>query len=105
MSGDKVWTPGEDEIVRSSFPDYKAMGKALPHRSYNGFKYRAKVLKLVTERPPFTARELSIIRRLYPVAEKDELLALLPGRSWRSTRTVAVRHGLRRLSSRTKKPE
>ena len=58
MDGKKIWTREEDDIVRFLFPDYQAMAKALPQRSYSGFRYRAKVMGLVQTRPQFTAREL-----------------------------------------------
>ncbi len=96
MDGKKVWTIEEDNIVRSLFPDYKAMLKELPHRSYSGFRYRAHVLDLVTRRPPFTAKELSTIRRFYPTAEREELLSLLPGRKWHAIASVAARNGIYR---------
>ena len=103
MSGQKVWNEAEDELLRSLFPDYKAIVKALPHRTYFACRTRARTLGLVVARPPFTAKELSLIRRLYPAADRDELLARLPGRDWGRITAFAQRHGVRRLP-KTYKP-
>jgi hypothetical protein len=96
MRGHKLWTSDEDEVVRSLFPDYRAMHEALPHRSYSGFRYKAKLLKLVKPRPQFTAKELSIVRRVYPNGTQKELLALLPGRAWPAIRKFAAHNGIYR---------
>lgn len=96
MNGKKVWTNQEDDVVRSMFPNYKAICRALPHRSYSGIRYRAHVLDLVTRRRPFTARELSIIRRIYPTGDRQELEAQLPGRDWQAIAGVATRNGIHR---------
>lgn len=94
--GHKLWTPAEDQIVRSLFPNYGALLKALPHRTYAGIRYRTMRLKLVKLRPGFTGKELSIIRRRFLQAGKDEIIALLPGHSWAAIIQFAARHGLRR---------
>ena len=97
MSGKKVWSQEEDELFRSLFPDYAAITKALPHRTYFACRGHARKLGIVTARPPFTAKELSLIRRLYPAAEREELLLLLPGRKWEQIKSLANRHGVHRL--------
>lgn len=52
---------------------------------------------LVVPRPPFTARELSLVRRLCPTADRDELLKLMPGREWDHIKLLAKRNGIHRI--------
>jgi hypothetical protein len=96
MKGDKVWTAEEDEVVRTTFPDYQAIRRVLPHRTYFACRTRARTLELVTKRPPYTARELSVVRRLYPTAEREVLMPLMPGRTWDQIANLAKRHGIHR---------
>jgi hypothetical protein len=94
MSGQKIWTLYEDDLMRSLFPDYAAIRRAIPHRTYFACRARARALGLVIKRPQFTARELSVIRRAYPSGERDEIMALLPGRNWPQVRDFANRKGI-----------
>jgi hypothetical protein len=96
MRGDKVWTVEEDEVVRSKYPDYAAIRKALPHRTYFACRARARTLRIVKERPPYTGKELSIVRRLYPKADREDILSSLPGRTWSQINDLANRNGIRR---------
>lgn len=96
-SGQKLWTADEDEIIRSLYPKYVEIMKRLPHRTYRACLTRARKLKVVDERPPYTMRELSVVRRLYPAGEREEILSLLPGRTWQQIGDLAGRHGISRL--------
>ncbi|WP_028747966.1 hypothetical protein [Rhizobium mesoamericanum] len=96
MRGDKIWKTEEDDVVRSHYPDYAAIRRALPHRTYFACRNRARTLGIVKERPLYTTRELSIVRRLYPEGSKDDILSLLPGREWEAVKDFAKRHGIRR---------
>jgi hypothetical protein len=44
----------------------------------------------------FTDEEKQILMKYYPSLPKDKLMALLPGRSWLTIKTIAPRMGLRR---------
>ena len=96
MSGQKIWSEDEDDQIRAHYPDYSAIAKALPHRTYSACRGRARNLGIVTKRPPFTIRELSIVRRHYPEGDREEVLALLPGRTWKQIADFAKRHRVRR---------
>ncbi len=96
MSGHKLWTPQEDEVITSLYPDYGAITKALPHRTYFTCRSRARKLGIVKQRKHFTAKELSIVRRHYPTATHEELLALLPGRNWAAIKYLARTHHIYR---------
>lgn len=37
----------EDQIIRGKYPDYKAIGAALPHRTYWALRARAKALGII----------------------------------------------------------
>lgn len=97
IRGDKIWTTEEDEIVRFLFPSYPDIVGALPHRTLRACRTRARTLNLVTRRPPFTARELSLVRRLYPTAVREVLMPLMPGRTWDQIAKLATRNGIYRL--------
>jgi hypothetical protein len=96
FNGLKVWSEEEDNKLRAHYPDYSAIASALPHRTYDACRARAREIGIVIRRPPFTARELSVIRRLYPSEERSEVLAALPGRDWVSVAKLASRHGIHR---------
>ncbi|WP_150129938.1 SANT/Myb-like DNA-binding domain-containing protein [Sinorhizobium sp. RAC02] len=96
MSGDKLWSAVEDELIKRLYPNYVAILTELPHRTYSACRTRARTLGVVKERPPYTAKELSIVRRLYPAGDREKLLALLPGRTWDQVGDLAKRHGIRR---------
>lgn len=93
MSGAKLWLPAEDNAIRSLFPDYEANSGAptpivrcLPaSRTRVGGCPAAQALD---------SKGASIIRRRYATAAKDELLELLPGRTWPQIVDVANRHRL-----------
>ncbi len=97
MSGQKVWSEAEDEIFRSLFPSYADIVKALPHRTYFSRVEGMQEHGLVVPRPPFTVRELSLVRRLCPTADRDELLKLMPGREWDHIKLLAKRNGIHRI--------
>lgn len=51
-------------------------------------------------RPDWTGAEVETLRQHYPETDTDELLAMLPGRTWRSVRCKAQKLGLRRDGGR-----
>ena len=77
-------------------PELLCYNQGATHRTLAACKGRAKTLRVATPRPPLTARELSVVRRLYPAGERGELFAALPGRKWHQIADFARRHGIHR---------
>lgn len=94
--GLKVWSKDEDDVIRSCYPNYAAITEALPHRTLRACRGRARRLAVADTRPPFTAKELLIVRRLYPAGEQSQVLAALPGRDWTQIAKLANRHRIHR---------
>lgn len=91
----RLWTEEHDNILRDLFPDYRAAMKKL-QRSYSAVKWRAAVLGLVTKKHIWTARDISQLRRIYPRATNEELLAAFPGHELRHIRSIASFYRIRR---------
>jgi hypothetical protein len=90
------WTSAEDETVRLHAGDYVSMGKALPHKTYNSLRSRAKKLGLVAKRKHSTAAKIARLRRHYPTATKAELEKLFPGDSFDELQQTAKYFRIRR---------
>lgn len=80
--GHWLWTEQEDDIVRALYPDYKALRKALRRRSYYALRGRVRTLGIVNRRHIWLATEVSRLRRLYPKADRLDILAAFPGLRW-----------------------
>lgn len=76
--GMKLWCPTEDQIMRRYYPDYSALQAALPGRTRSAIVSRTKTLSLAPSRPHWTAAEASRLRRLYPTASREEMIAAFP---------------------------
>lgn len=92
-----LWTPKEDRLIREMYPDFSALEKLLRRRSIPAIKNRAFVLRLL-RRPchTWTAAEVLRLRRLWPRASRQELLAEFAPRTWKSLAGMAYRLRLRR---------
>lgn len=110
VTGRAIWTPVEDKILRRLYPDYGALKKALPNRSYDAIRTHARKLKIAKTRTPWTAREMSRFKISYPTCSMKELLVLFPGRTEVQIRAVAALKKLKkterahRLSKKTGRP-
>ncbi|WP_338531626.1 hypothetical protein [Nitratireductor thuwali] len=94
-----LWTQAEDELCRSLYPDYAALQKSLPGRSYNSIRSRCRELGIQRKLPAWTAAEQSKLRRMYKTAPRAELAAAFPTRPERSLATMARRIGVQRPRS------
>jgi hypothetical protein len=95
-NGHPLWTDEEDAAVRELYPDYIALQKRLKRRTYYACKWRARYLKLVTPRVPWTAAEISRLRRVYGTCSVSELVAQFPNRTADQIRHRATPLGVRR---------
>ena len=100
FSGHRLWTTEEDNQVIMLHPDYSALRLALPQRTYYSIKTRARILQVVKPRHCWTAKEVSILRRMYPEASQEEISIFFPGMSWGKIAARARYAGYRR----TRKP-
>lgn len=96
MCGQPLWTEKELDLLRKHHPDYKAAMRALKRRSYGGIRAKAQQLGLTIKRKSWTAREVSLLRRVYPTASHEEISELLPNRSWTQIKSAAGYHKIYR---------
>lgn len=80
MNGHRLWVEAEDETVRSLHPDYQVIARATG-RSLIAVRCRAQRLGLTRKRREWTSPGISRLRRFYPEASHDVLLATFPGYS------------------------
>lgn len=76
--GDRLWTPKEDQLCRSLYPDYLALTKALPRRTKSAIQSRCKNLGISKKVHVWTAKERSDFRRLYASADRAEVFKRFP---------------------------
>lgn len=77
-NGHWLWTKKEDDIARALYPDYKALQRKLKRRTYYALKARTRLLGIARKNHVWLAIEVSRLRRLYPRATCQELMAALP---------------------------
>jgi hypothetical protein len=82
--------------MRRLYPNYGALRKALRRRTYRALRARAGTLGITIKRHRWTAIEASRLRRLYPTATRDEILAALPGLRWKQIKAMAKYRRLHR---------
>lgn len=95
--GDPLWTKREDAIFRALLPDYKAIKRKLRRRSMRSLYARANYLGLALKIKPWTAGDVSRLRRMWRDASRAQIMAELPGRSWSAIQGKGQTFGIRRL--------
>lgn len=94
--GQKIWGEDEDLACRLFYPDYFALRQILYTRSERAIKARCQKLGLVRKRKSWGPIDKQRLRKLYPEASKDELLAAFPEADWQSICAAARYYGFRR---------
>jgi len=94
--GDAIWTEHERSICRDVHPDYAEMKKRLPRRTPGAIREMCRRMRLTDPPKPWSGAELSRLRRAFATASKDELVAMLPGRTYDAIQRVAYKHGFRK---------
>lgn len=93
----RVWLEKEDVVCRLFYPNIYAISRVLKWRSDGAIRWRCKKLGLVKNwSHRWTAREISILRKLYPTAPKEEICAAIPGVEWRRICVAARYYGFKR---------
>ncbi len=100
--GDPLWTEKEDRIIRDLFPNYAALKKQLRRRTIEAIRSRAHKLKLSRPQRPWTAHEVTKLRRRWRDASRAELVAEFPQRSWHAIQGKGRTFGIRRRPWRPK---
>ena len=88
-NGHPLWTKREDEVVRQLFPDHRAIKKRLRRRSRQAIHHRAEKLNLAKRMNLWTTTEISVLRKRWRDAPRQELVAALPRHSWDGIRAKA----------------
>lgn len=96
LAGQFLWTDDELNACRELYPDREAIARRLPGRSAEAIRHKCNELGLTSVRIAWTAADVSRLRRLYPSATWNELLAAFPGRSETALRVAANIRGMRR---------
>lgn len=95
--GYPLWTEEEDDLCRKLHHDRKALKKALKRRTMPAIENRCMRLGLrVKHLHWWTAAEISKLRRMYPTATWEELLAAFPGLSCHGITQAALKRNIRR---------
>jgi hypothetical protein len=92
----KLWTSEEDATCKRLYPDYKALTQALPDRTRKAIEFHCQQLGITKKLLPFTAREVSDLRRSYKSATLEELAEKFPRRSRISLQSKAEKLQLHR---------
>jgi hypothetical protein len=79
VNGYPLWSDSEDQALRRTYPDYTAIRRELPDRTFFAIKERVRQLAIQKRYHTWTGADLVKLRRLYPIATKQELLAAFPG--------------------------
>ena len=96
------WTDVEEQILKDNYgkvPKKEIRELLKNERTIVAIGHKAMQFGLTKTRKNYTPREADILRKYYPIAEKDYICSLLPDRSWTSIASKAHDLGLKRLKS------
>lgn len=99
-NGHPLWTEREDDVVRALYPDYRALRRALRRRTYHALRYRTRALGIAKKKHVWLGSEVSRLRRLYPKADRADILLAFPELSWQQIAAKACHIGVRRARRR-----
>lgn len=89
------WENWEEELVERYHPDYRAVLKALPHRSYSAVRKRAQSLGLAPKRQRWTAATVRKALALHKIMPRREVVRHFENES--PDRIVQILHYFRSL--------
>lgn len=94
VNGFPLWTETEHVVCRQLHPDVEAIRRRLPHRTLVAIQERCRKLGLCRRRNPWTGTEVAKLRRLYPTATKEELVAAFPRHSYVAIKLAANKRSI-----------
>lgn len=100
LGGQWIWTDKEIGVCRDLYPDSRAIQQRLQRRSAEAIRKKCEELGLASRRVPWTAADITRLRKLYCSASWDELFSAFPGRTEDAIRQAANKRGM----FREKKP-
>lgn len=100
LGGQWTWTEEELSVCRELYPDRVAIRERLQRRSAEAIRKKCEELGLASRRVPWTAADITRLRKMYRSASWDELFATFPGRTEDAIRQTANK----RRMFREKKP-
>ena len=92
----KVWSHREEQVCRLFWPKTYEISRLLRGRSVGAVQAKCRQLGLTPKAHPWTAAELSKLKRIYPASSWEEIYAALPGRSLNSIRHAVQYYKIRR---------
>lgn len=97
MAGQILWSEGEIDVLRRLTPDYKTIRQLLKTRSPEAIRHKCNQLGLSKTINLWTGADVAKLRRLYPTAPKDTVIAAFPAATWPQIKSAARRYGFRRV--------
>jgi predicted DNA-binding protein YlxM (UPF0122 family) len=94
-----AWSDADIAMVRDNYgkvPLEELQNMLSTPRTREAIFHKARILGLTKKTKNFTPEEDAIIRELYPTGTEEEILAKLPGRTWKSIASRASRLGVKR---------
>jgi len=91
-----LWTVAERDTVRQLYPDYGALRRALPRRTYSALRSAARLQGVAVRRHIWTITEVSRMRRVYTTAKRPQVEAAFPDITWGKIKAKARHLNLRR---------
>jgi hypothetical protein len=82
FSGWPIWTPKEDKLIRSIYPDYVKLRRLLQNRTLGAICMRARALGVATKYHRWTPNDVSTLRKQFSTGEISVLMKEFPGVSW-----------------------
>lgn len=96
LGGQWIWTDEELGVCRELYPDSRAIQQRLQRRSAEAIRKKCEELGLASRRIPWTAADITRLRKIYRSASWDELFSAFPGRTEAAIRQTANKRGMLR---------
>ena len=96
IAGQPLWSEDEIQVLRDLAPQYDVIGMQLKGRTYEAIRHKCNALGLSKTLHVWSCVEISKLRRLYPTAPREAILAVFPFSTWSKIKHTARNHGIRR---------
>lgn len=83
------------QVLRDLAPNYNELEKILKHRTAVAIRHKCGSLGLTNKLHIWSAAEIATLRRLFPSAPKETLMAEFSFTTWQNIRSTAYRYGFR----------
>ncbi len=93
----KSWTDREDQILIDLYPDYSSICRRIRGRTRLAIITRVQYLGIANKRHTWTTREVSLLRKLYPILATQQVYDALPGLNRDQLKSMIYRLRLRKI--------